>query len=111
MKKFLLLFLCFTLAFSMIGCGGTEAQAPAEENAESTDATEQVDEDLKLTIYAGVQEDMAMLVVKEFEKATGVKTEMVRMSGGEIFARIKAEKEKSISIGLVWRWCTYIYGC
>ncbi len=77
----------------MIGCGGTEAQAPAEENAESTDATEQVDEDLKLTIYAGVQEDMAMLVVKEFEKATGVKTEMVRMSGGEIFARIKAEKE------------------
>jgi len=50
-------------------------------------------EEKKLTVYAGLQEDHALLAVQEFEKATGIKTEMVRMSGGEIFARIEAEKE------------------
>lgn len=38
-------------------------------------------------------EEHAALVTSEFEKATGIETNFVRMSGGEILARIKAEKE------------------
>lgn len=48
---------------------------------------------LQLTIYAGLMEDHAMMAVKEFEKATGVKTNFVRMSSGETLARINAEKD------------------
>jgi iron(III) transport system substrate-binding protein len=44
-----------------------------------------------LTVYAGMLEEHAALECAEFEKATGVKTSFVRMSGGEILARIRAE--------------------
>ncbi|MCF7943628.1 MAG: ABC transporter substrate-binding protein [Spirochaetia bacterium] len=44
-----------------------------------------------LTIYAGLLEEHAALVAQEFQKATGIKTNFVRMSGGEILARIRAE--------------------
>lgn len=50
---------------------------------------------LSLTIYAGLMEDHANAVGKEFEKETGVKTSIVRMSGGEILTRIKAEKSNT----------------
>ncbi len=83
MKKLLSLVLCLTLVLALMGCS-------QEEEAVATDGKR---DDLKLTVYAGLMEDHALLAVQEFEKATGVKTEMVRMSGGEIFARIKAEKE------------------
>ena len=46
-----------------------------------------------LTVYAGLLEEHAALVTSEFEKATGIETNFVRMSGGEILARIKAEKD------------------
>jgi iron(III) transport system substrate-binding protein len=100
MKKMVVVLLVLTLMLSVVGC---------EKSVTETDKTQQITEsesntgnevkedtkkkDLKLTVYAGLQEDHAMLAMKEFEKATGVKTEMVRMSGGEIFARIKAEKD------------------
>ncbi|MDD4082950.1 MAG: ABC transporter substrate-binding protein [Sphaerochaetaceae bacterium] len=46
-----------------------------------------------LTVYAGMLEEHAAAVCQAFEAETGIKTNFVRMSGGEIFARIKAEKE------------------
>jgi len=46
-----------------------------------------------LTIYAGLLEEHAALVASEFQKATGIRTNFVRMSGGEILARIRAERE------------------
>lgn len=46
-----------------------------------------------LTVYAGLLEEHAALVCQEFEKKTGIDTNFVRMSGGEILARIRAEKE------------------
>lgn len=51
------------------------------------------EEQQTLTIYAGMLEEHAALAAQEFEKATGIKTSFVRMSGGEILARIKAEKD------------------
>jgi iron(III) transport system substrate-binding protein len=88
MKKILSMFLVLTMILALAACGAEEA-APTEKAA----APAEEKKDLKLTVYAGLMEDHALLAVQEFEKATGVKTEMVRMSGGEIFARIKAEKD------------------
>lgn len=51
----------------------------------------------KLIFYAGVEEDHALLVATEFEKETGIKTEFVRMSNGEILARLKAEKNNMVA--------------
>lgn len=79
-KKVFALLLALTLVLSIAGCKQGDETSAKKKN-------------LKLTVYAGLMEDHAQLAVKEFEKATGVKTEMVRMSGGEIFARIKAEKD------------------
>lgn len=100
MKKLLAMLLILTLVMSLAACGEdkVEEQETAgtteDKKTEDTPEKEEVEKkDLKLTVYAGLMEDHALLAVKEFEKATGVKTEMVRMSGGEIYARIKAEKE------------------
>jgi iron(III) transport system substrate-binding protein len=55
-------------------------------------AEEKVESKGSLTFYAGLQEDHAAMVAKEFEKETGIKTSFVRMSSGEVLARLKAEK-------------------
>jgi len=79
MKRFFVLLIVVSLMLSLVGCS----------QGDSNEASD----DMTLTVYAGMQEDHALLAVQEFEKATGIKTEMVRMSGGEIFSRIKAEKD------------------
>jgi len=45
-----------------------------------------------LTVYAAMFEDHASLACKAFEKATGIKTSMIHLSSGEIYARVRAEK-------------------
>ncbi len=47
----------------------------------------------KLVFYAGLQEDHAAMIAEEFEAEFGIETEFVRMSSGEILARLKAEKD------------------
>ena len=44
-----------------------------------------------LTVYVGMLEEHGALACSEFQKETGIRTEFVRMSGGEILARIRAE--------------------
>ncbi|MEG0069965.1 ABC transporter substrate-binding protein [Cetobacterium sp.] len=44
------------------------------------------------TFYAGLQDDHAAMIAKEFQAKTGIKTDYVRMSSGEVLARLKAEK-------------------
>lgn len=79
-KKLLALTLSALITGTMlIGCAAKSNEPTAKK-------------DLSLTIYAGLMEDHAQAVAKEFEKATGVKTTIVRLSGGEILTRIDAEK-------------------
>ncbi len=74
MKKLLVLVLLLVVCVSVgFAQGGAEKQT--------------------LTIYAGLLEEHAALVASEFQKKTGIETNFVRMSGGEIFARIKSEKD------------------
>lgn len=51
-----------------------------------------------MVIYAGLDEEHAAIVVEEFEKATGIPTEYVRMSNGEILARLKTEQNMVASV-------------
>lgn len=44
-------------------------------------------------MYIGVVEEQALKIAQEFEKDTGIKVNFVRMSGGEILSRIRAEKD------------------
>ncbi len=46
-----------------------------------------------LTVYVGLLEEHGAAICQAFEKATGIKTQYVRMSGGEIYARIRAESQ------------------
>ena len=46
----------------------------------------------KLTLYCSPQIEWCQLMVKEFEKSTGIKVAMTRKSSGETFAQIKAER-------------------
>lgn len=61
------------------GCGSSSSGTTAKK-------------DLTLTVYAGINEEPALGLTKQFEKETGIKTNMIRASGGELLARIKAEK-------------------
>ncbi|WP_296971635.1 MULTISPECIES: ABC transporter substrate-binding protein [Tepidanaerobacter] len=92
--KFLSLVLVAILCMTIFaGCSSSEPKSePAPEPAEKA---EEPKKDLSLTIYAGLMEDHAQAAAKEFEKETGVKTSVVRMSGGEILTRIEAEKENT----------------
>ena len=47
----------------------------------------------KLTLYCSPQIEWCQLVIKEFEKETGIKVAMTRKSSGETFAQINAERK------------------
>ena len=47
----------------------------------------------KLTLYCSPQIEWCQLVIKEFQKATGIKVAMTRKSSGETFAQIHAERK------------------
>ncbi|GFN30135.1 ABC transporter substrate-binding protein [Paenibacillus xylaniclasticus] len=69
------------------GCGS---------NATKDDSNESGSEkklDGKLTVYVGFQEDHALKAIELFTKETGIKAEMIRMSAGEILAKVRAEKD------------------
>jgi iron(III) transport system substrate-binding protein len=78
MKK---IFLLLSLMLLMIGCGKDKTETTGTKETEKT-----------LTFYAGLQEDHAAMIAKKFEEETGIKTSFVRMSSGEVLARLKAEK-------------------
>jgi iron(III) transport system substrate-binding protein len=46
-----------------------------------------------LIMYCGVDENWCRAMTTEYQKQTGVHVEMTRMSAGEIYARLRAEKE------------------
>lgn len=77
MKKILLLLSVLLFAIS---CGKKEAKVTTEQKEQT------------LTFYAGLQEDHAAMIAKKFQEETGIKTSFVRMSSGEVLARLKAEK-------------------
>lgn len=47
----------------------------------------------KLTLYCSPQIEWCQVMIREFQKATGIEVAMTRKSAGETFAQIKAEKQ------------------
>lgn len=75
--------------------GGSSAQPadPAkQDNAAPAAAEEKKIPEGKLTVYIGFQEDHAIAAIKKFTEDTGIEAEMIRMSAGEILAKVRAEK-------------------
>ena len=77
----LLVLVCMVPVFA---AGSREVSAPASESKVEKE----------LTIYIGVVEQQALKIAQEFQKATGIKVNFVRMSGGEILTRIRAERQR-----------------
>ena len=71
-KKIVSLLLTTVLALSAFtGCGSSAGSSSKSTSSKS----------LSLTVYAGIDEDAALGLTKQFQSDTGIKTNMVRMSG------------------------------
>lgn len=100
MKKFVCLLMTMTLVTCLLaGCGSekkeTTAETKAETTAETTGESETAEDhsDLKLTIYSAVFDDETHAICERFQEETGIKTDCVVLGGGEILARVQAEKD------------------
>lgn len=100
MKKFVSLLMGVTLVTCILaGCGSgkeeTKAETKAETTAETTAAAEGAEDhsDLKLTIYSAVFDDETQAICEKFQEETGIQTDCVVLGGGEILARVQAEKD------------------
>ncbi|OAB41473.1 iron ABC transporter substrate-binding protein [Paenibacillus glacialis] len=85
-KKWISSFTALALVAAMItGCNSNSS-------SESKSGTEGKPTG-KITVYIGLQEDHAVAAMKKFTADTGIEAEMIRMSAGEILAKVRAEKD------------------
>lgn len=88
------------LVFVVSACGSNSSnnnqpsQAASSSNAAESPASSEpaVESSKQLTMYTAYPEEEAINYTSEFEKATGIKVKFVRLSAGETFARLQAEK-------------------
>ena len=86
MKKWISTFAALALAASMIaGCSSGSNNGSSSKGNDKPSG--------KVTVYIGFQEDHAVAAVKKFTEDTGIEAEMIRMSAGEILAKVRAEKD------------------
>lgn len=79
-KKIIPLFLFLGLILAACGSDDTEETGGAE-----NDGT--------LTVYVGLEEEHAIASINQFTEDTGIDVDMVRMSTGEILAKIRSEQQ------------------
>jgi iron(III) transport system substrate-binding protein len=82
------LILVFTLGM-FTGCGGKKTETPAPE---APKAEEQKPASKNLTMYTSFPDSEFPAYIAEFEKATGIKVNVVRLSAGEVLTKLQAEK-------------------
>lgn len=90
-----LLALLLAALMALSACGGKAggpSPAPGDPakttSAPAVDAVKQVNE---VTVYTAITEDEAAAILGRFEEETGVKVNWVRLSSGELYARVQAE--------------------
>ncbi|WP_253297977.1 ABC transporter substrate-binding protein [Paenibacillus sp. MSJ-34] len=99
MKKWFSALTIFAMVTALLtACGGGSQSAGGTGDSSSgtqNESSGQTDDKPKgkLTVYVGFQEDHAIEAMKQFTQDTGIEAEMIRMSGGEILAKIRAEKD------------------
>lgn len=62
-------------------------------NSSATDGAATASDHKELTLYTAIPESEIPYYFTPFENETGIKINYVRLSGGEMFARVRAEKE------------------
>lgn len=90
-KKICALFMMGALV-AMAGCGGG-----GEKKAEAPKANA----DKVLTVYTARSESLNNAVIKNFEKDTGIKVNVVVAGTGEVVKRVKSEKDKPMG-DILW---------
>ncbi|WP_339158304.1 ABC transporter substrate-binding protein [Paenibacillus sp. FSL W8-0186] len=92
MKKWMSSITALTMAAMLFtGCGSAGGNNAAPANNGGGDAAPAKPQG-KLTVYVGFQEDHAVAAIKKFTEDTGIEASMIRMSGGEILAKVRAEQ-------------------
>jgi len=72
-------------------CGGAASEVPAQQSPADAVSTDiQPDKEKVLNMY--VAYGGPDIIAEEFEKATGIKVELLTMSSGEVLTRLQAEK-------------------
>lgn len=77
-------------------CGGKQPAPSGESGAAAStaaDGTEAAKGSDQVTVYTALGEEDARSLLAEFEKETGIKVKMVRLSSGELYARVQAESK------------------
>uniref|UniRef100_UPI00403F5AB0 extracellular solute-binding protein n=1 Tax=Oceanobacillus sp. FSL W7-1293 TaxID=2921699 RepID=UPI00403F5AB0 len=83
LKKSIKLLFILLAVFLLAACGSNDSDGA--EGGDSPSGT--------LTVYVGFQEDHAIAAIDRFQQDTGIDVDMVRMSAGEILAKVRAEKD------------------
>ncbi|CEI82085.1 MULTISPECIES: ABC transporter substrate-binding protein [Oceanobacillus] len=86
MKKLMQLILILFVVFLLVACGSNDSnQADGADEGDSPSGT--------LTVYSAFNEDHAIAAMERFQEETGINVDMVRLSAGEILAKVRAEKD------------------
>lgn len=94
-KKIISGILVFALMLGLCACDSSSPESTSsDETPTSTDITSK-DEPTggsdSVTVYTAMTHDESDGIFKRFEEETGIKVNMVRLSSGELFARVQAE--------------------
>lgn len=98
-KRFMALGTAALMAVSLLSaCGGKTTDQNTSPDTKTVESNEAATENKspekgagQLSVYTSYGEDESQFMFAEFEKATGIKVKSVRLSAGEIFARVQAE--------------------
>ena len=93
MKRLIATFLSLAMVLSLAACGSKETNKPGNVSGSQSSATDGKRTDLKLTIYSAVFDDETQGICERFQEETGIQTSNVVLGGGEILARVQAEKD------------------
>jgi len=89
--KFLLVLTMAVLGLAACG-GAAPTAAPTEAPAADTTASGELQPDAEKVLNMYVAYGGPDIIAQEFEKATGIKVELLTMSSGEVLTRLQAEK-------------------
>ena len=98
-KRLLALLLSLAMVMALVACGGKEEPAPEKEETKTEQPAPEKEEapsapahSNSLTVYTAFPEAEVIYYYNAFEEATGIKINSIRLSAGEMLARVEAEK-------------------
>lgn len=104
-KRCLSIVLCSLMLLTIVsGCTQdtqSSQESPSDQESESTQESQTVARSDQLTVYTALPEENAQTIFEAFEEETGITVKGVRLSAGEIYARVQAEANNP-QVALWW---------